>query len=276
VFFYAAAWHDTNPKQVLSVDGRANIPRNQPDLKDGLDVIKLLTDHVGTARFLCTKLCRRLIGDYPSADVVDAAVAEWMAHRADPDQIKRVVRVILTSMAFKNTWGQKVKRPFDFLISYIRATNAQLRLDDNADPNGSCWGNLFWNLGNTGHRLYEWPTPTGHPDLANYWLSTNGMLRRWNIPYSLISTGQYGINVQVNLFSQTPTGLSATGIVDYWIDRLFGYAISSSTRTALIGFMAQNGNPNSPPPLFAGESTLQERVECLVYLISMAPEYQQR
>ncbi len=274
-FVYVHAWHSGGTKLVLSQlisNGQATADY----MKDGQAVFKLLTDHVGTARFLCTKLCRRLISDYPPSDVIEAAVAEWMANRTAPDQIKRVVRVILKSAAFKNIWGQKVKRPFDFFVSYVRATNAQVRLVDDAHPSGSCWGSLFSTLSNTGHRLYEWATPTGHPDLASYWLSTNGMLRRWNIPYSLISTGQYGINIQVNLFAQTPTGLTSTQIVDYWIDRLFGYAISSSTRTALISFMAQTGSPNSPPPLYSGETTLQERIECLVYLMSMAPEFQQR
>lgn len=274
-FVYIHAWHSPGSKLVLGQSinhGQATADYQ----KDGLAVLKLLTDHVGTARFLCTKLCRRLISDNPPANVVEAAVAEWMANRTAPDQIKRVIRVILQSQAFKTTWGQKVKRPFDFLVSYVRATSAQLRLTDDAHPSGSCWGSLFSNLSNTGHRLYEWPTPTGHPDLASYWLSTNGMLRRWNIPYSLISTGQYGVNAQVNLFAQTPAGLTATQIVDFWIERLFGYAIGSSTRTALISFMAQTGSPNAPPPLFSGETTLQERIECLVYLMSMAPEFQQR
>jgi hypothetical protein len=107
-------------------------------------------------------------------------------------------------------------------------------------------------------------------------MNTNGMLRRWNLPYAFISTGQYGFNVTLDLFAQTPTGQTSTQIVDFWIDRLFGYAISSTTRSALISFIAQGGNPNAAPASISGESSLKERVECLVYLLAMSPDYQLR
>ena len=39
----------------------------------------MLADHPGTARSVCTKLCRRLIADDPPSAVIEAAVAVWIA-----------------------------------------------------------------------------------------------------------------------------------------------------------------------------------------------------
>lgn len=272
-FIYVHGWHSGGTKIVLNtIIDNGQSPANYT--KDGRDVLRLVSDHIGTARHLCTKLCRRLIADYPPQSVIEAAVAEWMAHRTSPDQIKRVVRVILRSPEFQSVWGQKVKRPFEFLISYIRGAGVQLPMVDEAATDTSYWNNLFYRLGETGHRLFEWQTPTGHPDLASFWLSTNGLLRRWNLPYNLIQS--WSANAQVDLLGQTPTGLTATEIVDFWTDRLLGYALSTTTRTALITFVAGSGSPTSPPPLYSGEGTLQERIECLVYLLAMSPEFQLR
>jgi hypothetical protein len=40
-----------------------------------------------------------------------------MANRTAPDQIARVVRVILRSPEFRSSWGLKVKRPVEVVAS---------------------------------------------------------------------------------------------------------------------------------------------------------------
>jgi uncharacterized protein (DUF1800 family) len=282
-FLYDPDWHDTAPKMVLSTDGRANIPRNQPDMKDGRDVLDLLARHPGTARTICTKLCRRLISDNPPQSIVDAAVSEWMASRSAPDQIKRVVRLILRSPEFRASWGQKVKRPFEFLVSYLRATGAEISVADTASDDGDHWSSVFYVTGLSGHRLFEWPTPTGHPDLASYWLSTNGMLRRWNLPFVLAQP--WGGNVAVNLRAQTDAGVpggSVTRVVDYWIGRLCGGVVSSRVRQELITFLAQGGDVNQPPrptsraPDWNDQAGVTDRINAMVQLLAMSPDFQYR
>jgi uncharacterized protein (DUF1800 family) len=285
-FFYAGSWHNNDPKIVLSIDGRRTIPGNQAPLKDAQDLFTMLADHPGTARSVCTKLCRRLIADEPPSSVIEAAVAVWMANVSAPDQLKKVIRTILLSNEFKSTWGQKMKRPFDFLVAYFRATNATLPVDELvADPNGgSYWSSFFWNIGATGHKMFEWATPTGHPDRATYWASTNGMLRRWNLPYVL--TQSWGGHVGIDLRGQTDAavpGGSCIQIVDFWIDRLCGYTINPSVRQELIDFMAQKsqgGDPNQPPKPMNGEPNTAElistRISAMVQLLAMSPDFQAR
>jgi uncharacterized protein (DUF1800 family) len=285
-FFYSESWHNNDPKIVLSIDGRRTIAGNQAPLKDAQDLFTLLASHPGAARSVCTKLCRRLIADDPPGSVVEAAVATWMANISAPDQLKKVIRAILLSNEFKSAWGQKMKRPFDFLVSYFRATGAELPVDEIvADPNGgSYWGSFFYNVSATGHKLFEWATPTGHPDRATYWASTNGMLRRWNLPYTL--TQSWGGHVSIDLRTQTDAALpggNCIQIVDFWIDRLCGYTINPSVRQELIDFLAQKaqgGDPNQAPKPMNGEPNnaqlITDRISAMVQLLAMSPDFQAR
>jgi uncharacterized protein (DUF1800 family) len=247
--------HDTGSKTVLSLTGYPNIPSEQDPIKDGKDVYDLVANHIGTARFICKKLCRRFIADDPPNNVVEAAVAVWMQHRNSPDQIKRVMKVILTSTEFKTTWGKKIKRPFESTAALLRATNATLPVDE-IDPSttstsiGANWEG-FWSVYNPmGQRLFNWPSPTGHPDVASYWANTNAMLNRWRL-FQVIRTTSGG-RILTDYMAQTDLTKSCVQIVDYWIDRLFGYTINPKTRQVVIDFLAQGFDPNEPPRLLKG------------------------
>src|SRR6185503_18156560 len=108
-YLYRPTWHDRFQKHVLKV----LLPADQPDQVDGNTVLDILAAHPGTARYVCRRLCRRLISDTPSQATVDAAAAVFNSQRAAPDQLKQVVRTILLSDEFRATWGAKAKRPFE-------------------------------------------------------------------------------------------------------------------------------------------------------------------
>lgn len=289
-FFYEASWHDTYEKTVLAprpLPGYApapNIPFNQPALKDGKDLFDLLCYHPGTARTICTKLCRRLIADNPPQEAIDAAVSVWMANQTAPDQIAKVVESILLSDACQATYGAKIRRPLEAIWAYLRAVGAELP-SDVADvagdtSKGDYWGSIFYGADQSGHRLFGWDTPTGHPDLAAYWANTNGMLVRWNLLYNL--TQSWGGNVQIDVAGQTPAGASCTAIVDYWVDRLCGFTPSAATRSALISFLAQGSDPFAPPQPLSGAPdwgdplAVQERITATVQLLAMSPDFHLR
>jgi uncharacterized protein (DUF1800 family) len=280
-FFYYNVWHDAGRKMILNIDCSQNVTRNQPPLKDGQDLFNLLASHPNTARHICIKLCRRLIADNPPQTVVNAAISTWMANINSPDQIKQVVRTILLSDEFRLIWGQKMKTPFKAIISYLRATNATLPDDyvDTTNANkGSYWSGILWNMSTSGHNLFSWPTPTGHPEMAGYWTSTNGLLRRWNLPYIL--SQEWGGNIKINLKGQTNLQSSCVQIVDFWIKRLCGFAINSTLRQELISFMAQGGDPNLPPKPLSGTpdwndpNAITDRLISMVQLLAMYPDFQ--
>ena len=72
------------------------------------DVLDILATHPATARHISYKLCRRLLGDFPPASIVDTAAAVFLAQSSAPNQIAQVVRTILLSDEFKNSWGMKI------------------------------------------------------------------------------------------------------------------------------------------------------------------------
>ena len=258
-FHYLDSWHDNAQKRVLARE----FDHNTPPLEDGKRVLDLLAGHAGTARYVCRKLCQRLVADQPPGELVDHAVNVWLANVNDPEQIKKTIRAIVLSPQFSATWGQKVKRPFEVFVSYMRATNAELTPD----------GNLFGRLGQSGYLMFDWPTPTGMPDYASYWLSTNGMLQRWNTTYNMHQSW-FG-SVQFDLKAQMPANATTSRqIVDFWLDRLLGYQVDQSTYTELLQFMSQGEAHDEPPT--GSDSDLSNRLINLVVLIGMLPDFQQR
>lgn len=283
-FRYEPSWHDTSPKTVLSPDGFPNIPRNQPELKDGRDVLDLLAAHRGTAEHLCAKLCRRLLADDPPRGLVRDAADVWMRAGRAPDQLAQVVRTILLSAEFRTTWGRKVKRPFELAASLMRATGAGLPRDT-LDPRGygvGQWDTLYLLMHETGHARFECRTPAGTPDEAAAWISTSGMLARWNLPYAL--TAELA-GVAPALWAQTRAALpdgSCGQIVDFWLDRLYGYGADEAFRQRMVALLAQGGDPGRPPAPTAGPpdhgdaAALNDRLGTLVQLLAAAPAFQRR
>ncbi|MFZ2487897.1 MAG: DUF1800 domain-containing protein [Anaerolineae bacterium] len=253
-------WHDRFQKHILG----NTIPSNQGTLPDGRAVFDLLAAHPATARHVCTKLCRRLIADDPPQAVIDAAVAVWQANLAAPDQLKRVVRTILLSPEFKTTWGQKVKRPLELVVSVLRGVNATWSPD---------WDwQFYWWVAGLGQRVFEWPAPNGHPDTATAWTSTSVMLQRWNVTAGLLENW-VGNSVQVDLLAQMPaTQTSANQIVDWWSQRLLGRALDAADRAEIVAFMAQGFAAGGSLPA----DQIADRLPSTVQLICMAPDFQYR
>jgi uncharacterized protein (DUF1800 family) len=286
-FYLMDSWHDNYPKTVLappplpSIEPAPNFPFNNGAEQDGTKLLRLVAYHPGTARHLCTKLCRRLVADNPPESLINTAYNVWMQHRESPDQIRRVVEAILLAPEAKSTFGAKIRRPLEAIWAFLRATNASLP-NDVAEVNGDVtkgnyWEGLLWSVDQTGHRLFGWDTPTGHPDRAEYWANTNALLKTWNCFYTLAQS--WGGNVQMDIVGQTPAGLSCVGIVDFWLQRMLTYTPTGDLRTLLIDFLAQGFDPNQPPqplpgaPDWRSPEAVRDRIVAMVQLLAMSPEF---
>ena len=88
---------------------------------DGEQVLDILATHPSTARFISTKLARRFVADTPPPALVDRAAARF---RETDGDIREVVRTIVTSPEFfsAEAYRAKVKTPFEFVVSAVRAT----------------------------------------------------------------------------------------------------------------------------------------------------------
>ena len=175
-FAYLDTWHDPYQKRVLAKE----IDPFAPPMKDGEAVLNMLADHHGTAQHICEKLCRRFVSDAPPAALVASSAKVWGQHKRHPQQIARVLEHIFTSSAFTQATQaggpQKLKRPLELAMSFVR------KLDLPHAPSIQ----LANELSAAGQRLYLWPTPDGHPDVTDYWLTTQSMRRRWTLPMGLM------------------------------------------------------------------------------------------
>lgn len=260
-FIYYKPWHDRFNKLVLG----KYIPSDQPDMQDGRDVLDLLANHPGTARHIARKLCRRFISDVPPDSVVQAAANAFIEFRSAPDQLKRVVETILLSAEFKQSWGGKVKRPLEALVSMMRV----LHSESNRIPNG-----FHWMLSQMGQGLFERRSPDGYPDMREAWANSMSLLYRWNAAVALTENwmdDDQGNIIRTDVYSQTPAEIrTAASLADFWITRILNQPLSESSRNAVIQVMAQNYGWDEPLP----EDHVQYVLPAMVEVILMSPEFQ--
>jgi hypothetical protein len=263
-FLYYKPWHDRFNKLVLG----HYLPHDQQDMKDGQDVLDILASHPATAHHIAFKLCRRLISDQPPDDVVAAAAAVFLEQVNAADQLRQVVRFILLSDAFAATWGEKVKTPFEALVSGLRALNYQF----------SVVTETFWYAYEiNGQPLFGHHAPNGYPDIEENWTTTTSLLYRWKLIKEMIEgrLSESGVSLSVDLSGQMPKSLqSAEDMADYWITRLLGRPFDNpDSRNAVVQLMA--GDIHSRTVALMPE-WISQRLPKMVELILFSPEFQRR
>jgi len=195
-FVFLDAAHDHGDKVVLGHHIKSN------GIKEGEEMIHVLATHPATARFISYKLARRFVADEPPAALVDRAAATF--RKTDGD-IREVVRTIVTSPEFSApAYRQaKVKTPFEFVVSAVRASGAEVR---DAGP-------MAQRLAQMGMPLYQQQPPTGYKDTADAWVSTSGLLARLNFALDLAAGRLRGVSMpsrDLPAEQLVPAGLSDT------------------------------------------------------------------
>ncbi|MEM7113901.1 MAG: DUF1800 domain-containing protein [Chloroflexota bacterium] len=264
-FYYRTDWHDYGEKTFLG----QTIAANQPAMADTQEALDIIASHIGTARFVCRKLVRRLVNDNPPNDLVESAAALFQAQWQASDQLKQVVRHILRSDAFQTTWGMKMKRPFELAASALRAAEAEFAFDL-VESNTS---SLISQYDKIGQPLYAWHPPNGYPDVAAAWRSSTSFVMRWR--YAAWATEKVDANGNHHLpiNAQHPANLDTPNqIADYWIDRLLSRTIGSTERQKIIDFLAQDGDPNSPIDITSNKGL--KHIRTLAILIMNSPDFQ--
>jgi uncharacterized protein (DUF1800 family) len=78
----------------------------------------------------------------------------------------------------------KVKTPFEFVVSAVRASGAEVE-----DARG-----LAGRIASMGMPLYQQQPPTGYKDTAEPWVSTSGLLARLNLALDLAAGKVRGVS----------------------------------------------------------------------------------
>ncbi|MDJ0655493.1 MAG: DUF1800 domain-containing protein [Xanthomonadales bacterium] len=222
--------HNSDASKSVLTRGFAAIPANLGAEFEGKLICKIAAYHPGTATYIARKLCTRLISDNPPESIVTAAAQTFFAHRKSNDQIARTLRTILLSDEFKDAanWGAKTKRPFEYVVSAMRAGGMQhdLRPDDDASED-------FMNRYDDGtQELFTWRTPDGFPDNREHWEGSTSLVKSWRtidwmFDRDFRETNRFmrAINITLDNLSGNPTPRQ---VVEFWCNWLYGFTPAGS------------------------------------------------
>ena len=166
--------HDPGDKVVLG----QTIPEN--GVNEGLQVLDMLAHHPNTAKFIARKLAMRFVADNPPPALVDRLAQKFLSTDGD---MREVLRTLFKSPEFwsAKAYHAKVKTPFEFVISSLRATGTDL---NNPGP-------LLGILNKMGMPLYLMQPPTGYSMAESTWMNSEALIDRMNYALAL-SNGQVG------------------------------------------------------------------------------------
>jgi uncharacterized protein (DUF1800 family) len=268
-FKFDPRMHEPGPKFVL---GRKIKPKGE---SEGLEVLHRLATDPHTAHFVSLKLAERFVSDDPPPALVDRMAKTFLKKKGD---IREVLSTLFHSPEFwdDGTYRDKVKTPFEFVASAVRATGADVQ---DALP-------LTRQLNNMGMPLYGAQPPTGYSMKAETWVSSSALLNRMNFALALTSGKIKGVKVDVaqlaggNLPSAPPdsnlalstleTSLLAGDVSKQTHDSITAQIDSAATSSA----QPKQGNKNAPRK--PADQPRSSDVNTIAGLLLGSPEFQRR
>jgi uncharacterized protein (DUF1800 family) len=247
--------HEPGPKQwfghTIGATTKAElsaIPSSIPTgMNEGVDALTLLARSPKTAHFISYKLAQRFVADEPPPALVDRMAATYLATDGD---IKDILRTLIQSPEFnsKKYFRNKVKTPFEFLVSAFRTTAT-----DPVNP-----GALVDTINKMGMRLYYALPPTGYYITADQWMNSTTLVDRLNFAYAL--TGSKFANqkfdsahvLALSLMSQPAVGPTAATAVNP------AHALYSTT---VLSNEINTNLPSQPPPDTTGQDIALHALE---------------
>ncbi|HET9424326.1 MAG TPA: DUF1800 domain-containing protein [Gemmatimonadaceae bacterium] len=218
-FYFNPNLHDFGAKVVMGQSFPATSSSVGAEaIGEGERFVNFLASHPNTATFISTKLLRWLLQAEPTAHQIAVATRAW---RATGGNIRLVVRAILNE-SWLAAAPAKFKRPFHFLVSALRATDAQV----NAATV------LPGRLNILGQPLFTFETPDGYPDKVEYW--SGNIMPRWSFAsYVAAQNSATGLRVTTTPYlSGTPDAA-----IDLLSTEFFGGEMSMPLRLALLGYL---------------------------------------
>ena len=271
-FIFRPQVHDAGEKIVL---GR-KLPAGR-GIEDGEDVLDILSRSPVTARFIVTKIARRLVSDVPPKTLVDRATQVFLGTDGD---IREVVRTIVTSPEFysQQAFRSKVKSPFEVVVSAMRALNAR---PDSTPRTAQVIAYL-------GQPIFGHQAPNGWPETGESWMNTGAILNRINFGMAAAAGRLPGITIRALPALDSVRSASRERQVDAVVAALLNGMVSPDTRAVLV----TGTNPMMPaagsgtPDMISESAPLQRRaignlppltgLPQIVGLALGSPEFQRR
>ncbi len=147
---------------------------DRPDIGDVVAALDDLASHPRTGRHIAVKLATHFISDTPSEGLVTHIESAF--NRTDG----RLMAVYQALLEHPESWAPealKVKQPFDFLVSSVRAAGVR---SDMIAPFLKHKGRLSLPraLRNLNQPMMQAPGPDGWPEEADRWITAQGLAAR--------------------------------------------------------------------------------------------------
>jgi uncharacterized protein (DUF1800 family) len=257
-FLFNPAQHDDGARTVLGTAIPAGL-----GVGHGERVVDLLASHPACAHFIAFKLCRRFVADDPPPALIDRAAAAFTATDGD---LRAVMRTILLSSEFRDSADRKLKRPFEYLVSALRAVGATLAPEALPD--------LLDTLFRMGQLPFDCAPPTGYPDVAEAWGHTNGLLDRWNFALALGADRLQGVEPGFDALTAGLRRPTPTVLADHLVARLLARDLDPEDRRQVIRSLAGSAgvSPAAPIP----QRKLRSVTGSAVSLLLSSPYFQWR
>ncbi len=117
-FTFVQKNHDTGMKTILGQNGNF----------DGTDIVRIVTHHPSSAKFITEKLWRFFVSEELPKDIHLELVKVWTSSKLD---IRELLRFMFTSEAFyaPHNRNNLIKSPLEYVIGSLRAVKAKLLLE---------------------------------------------------------------------------------------------------------------------------------------------------
>jgi uncharacterized protein (DUF1800 family) len=149
------------------------------------------------------------------------------------------VRAVIDSPEFwdPKQYRAKVKSPFEYVISAVRAVNASV---DNPLP-------IARALQQIGEPLYGAQPPTGYSDRADVWINTGALMNRLNFALALAANKLPGVHSDVVSMIPASEAADAAQSVDALAAALIGGDLSEPTRATIKSRIVERKAPAEDP-----------------------------
>jgi uncharacterized protein (DUF1800 family) len=217
-FDFKRRMHDPGAKRVLGHD----FPWE--GVAEGEKALDMLAKHPSTAHFIALKLCRRFVSDDPPVPLVDFVAKRFTETDGD---IKETLKALFHAPEFYDHkyFRAKVKTPFEFTVSMLRATNADV----------GDWVKAARQLDRLGEPLYLCEPPTGYPDRADAWINSGALLTRMTMALGLFNTNpQAPASAQAQAYLQGVDEHDGHKIIQAFVDDFLGGHIAERTRSSIL------------------------------------------
>ena len=240
--------HDSGEKVVLG-----KVIAAGGGIEDGQAVLEMLVSHPSTMRHISTKLCRRFVSDDPPKSLVDKCVETWK--RTDGD-IRSIVETIVTSPEFFSpaAYRSKIKSPFEYVVSAVRATGGAVLTQPQAPALGRARQvglgiNVFakdgagqvnqrvlaGQIGTLGQPLYNYGFPTGYPEDSSKWVSAGALIGRINFALNLTAGKLADVDLSRSFLNDTSGEHRPVPVqIDAVARQILGAEVSVATRATLV------------------------------------------